>query len=114
MKTFVDFVKTKRSSSLKSSKKNLVAKQAQSDIVRNIKLILLILNQNTRNETYYSKWKNILLNKLNIKCNYCQLNIIDIPHRKFKKCSQCKKVYYCCKECQKRDWIKNKHNNICH
>jgi hypothetical protein len=30
------------------------------------------------------------------------------PHGNFKKCSKCKKVRYCCRECQVADWKKHK------
>ena len=33
--------------------------------------------------------------------------------KKFKMCKGCKLAYYCSKKCQKYDWVRNKHSNVC-
>lgn len=38
----------------------------------------------------------------------CSDKIDNPPQTTFKKCSRCKKVYYCSKECQKRHWPTHK------
>ena len=42
------------------------------------------------------------------ECNYCGSKGYD-----YKKCSQCKVVFYCSRKCQKYDWIRKKHKHQC-
>ena len=76
-----------------------------------LRTINLILNKDTRNESYYCKWKNILNDKVSIKCYYCQKYINN--DMKIKQCSKCRKAYYCSKKCQKKDWKFNNHSQKC-
>ena len=76
-----------------------------------LRSINLILNKDTRHDSLYCKWKNILNDKMSIKCYYCQKYIIN--DKKIKQCSRCKKAYYCDKKCQKKDWKFNNHSEKC-
>jgi len=40
-------------------------------------------------------------------CNYCK-EIFDLSGAKANRCSRCKKVYYCCRDCQVKDWKTHK------
>lgn len=44
------------------------------------------------------------------ECNYCHKKESEKDGKeiKLKRCSRCKKVYYCSKECQKEDWKTHK------
>ncbi len=44
-------------------------------------------------------------------CNNCGKNEVE-KQTKFKRCGQCKKVYYCSKDCQVTDW-KKQHSKVC-
>ena len=59
-----------------------------------------------KNENNLQIIENIIMLK---ECNWykCQNK-----HKTLKRCKQCKSVYYCCKLCQKKDWISN-HRNTC-
>ena len=63
---------------------------------------------------YNNKRHSILRNKYHqrIKCGnlFCNQNN---KHNEWKKCARCKVIYYCSKKCQKYDWNKLKHRNIC-
>ena len=41
-------------------------------------------------------------------CKYCGKN-----KKKLKICKKCKKTMYCSRGCQKRDWNKGNHKNVC-
>eukprot|EP01084_Bolivina_argentea_P312289 540655_1 len=43
-------------------------------------------------------------------CKQMQQNV----SKKFKVCSGCKLRFYCSRKCQKYDWSRNKHNDICY
>lgn len=64
-----------------------------------------IVNQETRNEVLYSKWRNTTTVR---SCSVCKKN--DKPLR---KCKKCKKRLYCSKKCQKIDWNTNNHCAQC-
>lgn len=50
--------------------------------------------------------QGIIINKTINVCDSCRLHSTDIT----KKCSACRNVYYCNKECQKHDWPMHKIN----
>ena len=64
-----------------------------------------VVDENSRNDKLFSKWKNILPLKC---CNYCGKN-----NKRLRKCQRCKKMYYCDKLCQKKDWKLNRHWLCC-
>ena len=46
-------------------------------------------------------------------CAACHKTQSNWPNEKLKVCKGCQLVYYCCKKCQKYDWIRNEHRTIC-
>ena len=67
--------------------------------------IHFVINPKTREDELYLKWKNVTSIKY---CNYCEKS-----DGKLSKCKNCKKVYYCSKLCQKKDWNLKCHRNVC-
>ena len=43
-------------------------------------------------------------------CTKCTKNIHQKEVKTFKHCGQCKEVYYCSVDCQKKDWSKHQQN----
>ena len=64
---------------------------------------ITIVDEKTRDNELFQAWKNSTCVKF---CNYCKK-----CSTRLKKCKQCKQVYYCCKECQKRDWKFGQHRS---
>ena len=54
------------------------------------------------------RFAKVIHKSINIKCNHCGKEETDTP---FEKCGGCKMKYYCCRECQKLDWIT--HQGFC-
>ena len=43
------------------------------------------------------------------QCAWCSVWQVD-TEKKLERCSGCKQVYYCCRECQRQDWAAHKLN----
>ena len=69
-----------------------------------VKFIKHVINPTTRNEQFYTKYKNTCQNRFVKKCSYCS-NAWEVAT--LKKCKNCRKVMYCSRMCQKRDWVSN-------
>eukprot|EP01083_Nonionella_stella_P012549 35605_1 len=48
-----------------------------------------------------------------IYCGFCDRKDSKERNIKFKKCAKCQFMYYCCRKCQKFDWVINEHKVIC-
>ena len=72
-------------------------------------IAFVALNQETRNDKLYLRWKNLAMFK-SVKCNYCGKHC---NQQQLRTCRRCKQAYYCDKICQKKDWSKNNHSRMC-
>ena len=73
--------------------------------------ILSILNNPSENNEKFELWKNAIMFDKDVRlCNYCQKFNVNGHLR---VCSGCKKVRYCNRVCQKKDWKFNGHKIFC-
>ena len=58
----------------------------------------------SRNESSEGGGRN-----MKICCNYNKQGATAGPQKSLMVCSNCKKAYYCSRECQREDWKSHKH-----
>jgi len=83
----------------------------KNELLMNRKTIRLqnsnYLNNSTKTIIFQNPYMNNVINT-ETELHYTDCSVCGVPMIKIKRCSRCKKVYYCSVKCQKLDWKNHK------
>jgi hypothetical protein len=81
----------------------------QQEVANSIHKLNAQVNMKTQMEKGFTSGSKFSENS--IECAHCQIK--PEKGQKFRKCSQCKRVFYCCPDHQKKHWKKGGHKKEC-